>query len=384
MTLKSFTAYIYAFIFSACFFLLLSNPTQLQAMEIQSTAASHAYIVDVETGDVLLNKKAQERMPTSSMSKVMTMYMVFEALKDGRLSLQDELKVSEKAWRKGGSKMFVEVDKKVSVEDLIRGVVIQSGNDASIVLAEGLSGSEESFAASMTRKAKQLGMMNSNFTNATGWPDPNHYSTPEDLFILSNALLKNFPEYYHYYSETEFTFNGIRQPNRNPLLQSRIGADGIKTGHTEIAGFGLIGSGKRNGRRIIMVINGLDSVKERATEAKRLMEWALDSFENKTLFKAGQKVAEASITLGEEESVSLQVNETVHMTIPKLQRDKVDIKIRFNEPLIAPVKTDVAIGTLSISLPGGTRREYDLFPSQDVKEAGFIRKTFEKLILMMD
>ena len=233
-------------------------PTQAATMETQ---AEEAFLVDFQTGAVLLDKNADVRMPPSSMSKMMTAYMVFERLKDGRLSLDDELPVSEKAWRKGGSKMFVEVGDQVRVEDLLRGVIVQSGNDACIVLAEGLAGSEEAFAEQMTAKGREIGLTGSNFTNATGWPDENHYVTARDLATLAERIIVDHPEYYHYYSEKEFTWNDIRQGNRNPLLYRNVGADGLKTGHTEAAGYGLTASAMQNGRRLLLVVNGLPSVR---------------------------------------------------------------------------------------------------------------------------
>ena len=215
------------------------------------TKAREAIIVDANTGVVLLDKEADAQMPTSSMSKVMTIYMLFEDLKAGRVKLEDTFLVSEKAWRMGGSKMFIKVGDRVKVEDLIRGIIIQSGNDATIAVAEGLAGSEEAFAQAMTARAKELGMTKSHFVNASGWPDPEHYSTPRDLALLAYRIIHDFPEYYHYFAEKEFTYNKIRQPNRLPILTAVNGADGLKTGHAEEAGYGLIASAKRDDRRVI-------------------------------------------------------------------------------------------------------------------------------------
>ena len=266
--------------------------TMTHANAAQQTSAKQAIIVDYKTGNVLFEKNADQKMPTSSMSKVMSMYVIFDALKKGNLSLDDEFVVSEKAWKKGGSKMFIEVGKKVKVEDLIRGVIIQSGNDATIALAEGLAGSEEMFANALNRKAKELGMDNSSFMNASGWPDENHYSTARDLAKLAKAMIEEFPEYYEFYSETEFTFNDIKQANRNPLLGAGIGADGLKTGHTDDGGYGLIGTGVNDdGRRVIMVLNGMESKKERREESIRLLQWGLNGFTNVVLFE-NKKVSE--------------------------------------------------------------------------------------------
>ncbi|HYH18896.1 MAG TPA: D-alanyl-D-alanine carboxypeptidase family protein, partial [Azospirillum sp.] len=237
------------------------------------TIAKQAILLDMTSSTVLFEKNADQRMPPSSMSKVMTMYMVFEALKSGRLSLEHTLPVSERAWRMQGSKMFVELHNMIKIDDLIKGVIVQSGNDACIVLAEGLAGSEPAFAEQMNKKAKEIGLTATNLTNATGWPDPNHYVTARDLAILAERLIKDFPEYYHYYSIRDFQYHGIKQGNRNPLLYRGIGADGLKTGHTDAAGYGLTGSAEREGRRLILVVNGLPSMQARADESARLIEW---------------------------------------------------------------------------------------------------------------
>jgi D-alanyl-D-alanine carboxypeptidase (penicillin-binding protein 5/6) len=354
-------------------------PQSAFAIGITDTSAEQAYIIDFDTGQVLLAKNEDERMPTSSMSKVMTMYMVFDALKSGRIALDSELEVSEKAWRMGGSKMFVEVGKKVKVEDLIRGVIIQSGNDATIVLAEGLAGSEEAFSALMTQKAKALGMKNSNFVNASGWPDDNHYSTAKDLSILASALVRDFPEYYKYYSEMEFEFNGIKQGNRNPLLYRNIGADGIKTGHTEAAGYGLIGSGKKDGRRVIMVVNGLDSMQDRATESRRLFTLALNSFENVKLYSKGETVEVAPVSMGKQPSVPLAVEDDIIVTILKMSRDQLEVETIYTKPFLAPVQAGQRIGKLKLSIPGTPEPlEYDLLTASSVEELGFFAKLLAK------
>ncbi|MEZ5813503.1 MAG: D-alanyl-D-alanine carboxypeptidase family protein [Alphaproteobacteria bacterium] len=347
------------------------------------TRAKQAIVMDYETGTVLLSKNADEQMPTSSMSKVITMYAVFEALENKALSLTDTLPVSEKAWRMGGSKMFVEVDKRVKVEDLIRGVIIQSGNDATIVLAEGIAGTEEAFADILNAKAKSLGMNNSRFANASGWPDPNHYSTARDLATLGSAIIKDFPSLYKYYAEKEFTFNNIKQANRNPLLYRGIGADGIKTGHTEAAGYGLIGSGTENGRRVVMVINGLEDERARAEESAKLLEWGLKRFENKTLAKAGQVIGNAEVVMGKAPSVGLTVKKDLLLTLPKMAEANIKIQIKYNGPLIAPVKEGQEIGTLEITIPGMEPVTKPVFAAQTVEELGLFAKTLAKTKLFI-
>ena len=349
----------------------------------KDTIAKQAMIVDGVTGQVLLSKDGKTKMPTSSMSKVMTMYMVFDALKKGSVKLDSELPVSEKAWRKGGSKMFVEVNKKVKVEDLIRGVIVQSGNDATIVLAEGLAGDEESFAIKMTEKAKELGMENSSFKNASGWPDPDHYSTAEDLITLSRRISTDFPEYYKYYSEKKFKYNDIEQSNRNPLLFQDIGADGLKTGHTEIGGYGLMGTAVKDGRRVYMVLNGMESEKDRAQESKRLMLWALNSFVNVKAVEANQELEKIDIAFGQEEQVAVIASNDLSITVPRLTPDKFDVSIAYDKEFEAPIKAGQKLGVLTISAPNMEDVTQDVVAAQDVERKGFFGVTIDKLKLFV-
>lgn len=347
------------------------------------TPAKQAIIIDYETGTILFEKNAAERMPTSSMSKVMTMYMVFDAIKKGEIALDSTFKVSEKAWRKGGSKMFIKVGDDVKVEDLIRGVIIQSGNDATIALAEGLAGSEDTFGAQMTRMAKGLGMQSSNFTNASGWPDENHYSTAWDLALLGRRLINDFPEFYPYYAETEYTYNDIKQANRNPLLHQGIGGDGIKTGHTDDGGYGLIGSGVQNNRRVVFVVNGLDSVKERAEQAKSMLLYGLNNFKNETLYKAGQNVENVPVLLGQEDQVTASVTNDLRITLPKNADRNVLIKTEFQSPLMAPIAAGQEIGKITIAAPGQPDTARPLVAAQAVDEVGFIGRILAKAHLLM-
>jgi len=334
------------------------------------TSATEAIVIDVETGAVLFEKDADKLTPPSSMTKIMTMYLVFERLKDGSLSLDDKLRVSEKAWRKGGSKMFVEVGKRVRVEDLIRGVIVQSGNDACIVIAEGLAGSEDAFAADMTAKAREIGMTSSVFKNASGWPDPEHLVTVRDLATLALRTVKDFPEYYHFYSEREFTFNKIRQSNRNPLLYKNMGADGIKTGHTEAAGFGLVGTAKRNDRRIVAVLNGMESIKERANESERVIEWAFREFDNYKLFSAGEKVIDADVWLGNAITVPLMIERGVKITLPRKARREMKVAVRYNSPIPAPIRKGDRLATLVIEAPDFKTMEIPLISGAQVDRLG--------------
>ncbi len=361
-------------------FILCALAAPARAIE---TSAKQAFVIDYDTGVVLLEKNPDERMPTSSMSKVMTMAVVFDALKNGKLKMDDTLPVSEKAWRMQGSKMFVHVGDKVKVEDLIRGVIVQSGNDATIVLAEGLSGTEETFAEAMNVKAAQIGMNNSHFMNASGWPDPEHYSTARDLATLASYLIRTFPDYYHFYSQIDYTYNNIKQGNRNPLLYRNVGADGIKTGHTEAAGYGLIGSAVKNGRRVIMVVNGLENDKKRAEEATRLISWGLSAFENTVLFKPGDPVEKVAVELGKLSTVPVTVDKEIKVTVPVNFKNDLKTEIVI-APVKAPVKKGQQLGTLKVSVPQQQPFEVPLLAAQDVEKLGFFSATMARILMMID
>lgn len=333
--------------------------------------AKQVILVDYHTGAVLFEKQADELMPPSSMSKMMTVYMAFDRLKDGGLKLDDELPVSEKAWRKAGSKMFVEVNKRVRVEDLLRGIIIQSGNDASIVIAEGLGGDEKSFAAEMTRKAREIGLQDSVFKNSSGWPEEGHVVTARDLAILAKRTIADFPDYYHYYAEKNFKYGKIRQGNRNPLLYRNMGADGLKTGHTKAGGYGLTASAVRENRRLILVLNGLESARQRSTESQRLIEWGFREFDNFSLFKAGETVLEADVWLGTEGMVPLVLGEDLVMTLPRLARRKAKVKAVYTGPVPAPITKGQQIAKLVITAPGIKTREIPLLAGADVGLLGF-------------
>ena len=284
------------------------------------TTAKQAWIVDLETGAVLLDKDGTTPTPPASLSKLMTLYMVFERLKQGKLSLDDEFVVSRKAWRMGGSKMFVEVGRRVRLEDLVRGIVVSSGNDACIVVAEGLSGSEAAFADAMNRRAREIGLAGSHFVNATGWPDAGHAMTPRDIALLSRRLIEDFPEYYPYFAEKRFRHNRIEQGNRNPLLYRDSGADGLKTGYTRASGYGLAASAVRQGRRVVLVLTGLKSARARTAEARRLLDWAYAAFRNHTLFESGAAVETADVWLGDEDTVPLVTERDIRITLPRASR----------------------------------------------------------------
>jgi D-alanyl-D-alanine carboxypeptidase (penicillin-binding protein 5/6) len=315
------------------------------------TQAKQAYLIDVATGSVILEKDSERPVAPASMSKLMTIYMVFELLKDGRLSLEDKFLVSKKAWRKGGSKMFVKVNSRVKVADLLRGIIVQSGNDACIVFAEGLAGSEEAFADQMTKRARELGLMNSTFRNSSGWPDPEHLMSARDIAHLSMRMIRDFPDYYAIFSERNFTYNKIKQGNRNPLLYRDSGADGLKTGHTEASGYGLAASAMRNGRRVVLVVNGLPSVRARSSESLRLIDWAFRAFDNYSLFEKGETVDKADVWLGTEAQVPLIVERDVKITLQRRFRRKMTAKIVFTGPIPAPIAKGATVARLVVSAP---------------------------------
>jgi len=317
-----------------------------QAIE---TAAKHAYLIDSETGRILIEKDADVPMAPASMSKLMTVFMVFERLKNGSLTMDDTFPVSEKAWRMGGSKMFVGVNTRIKVADLLRGVIVQSGNDACIVIAEGLASSESAFADEMTTRAGEMGLANSTFRNATGWPDPEHLMSTRDLAVLAKNLVQDYPEYYPIFSEKTFTYNKIRQGNRNPLLYRYDGSDGLKTGHTEASGYGLVASAAKKGRRLILVVNGLGSVKQRAQESERLLDWGFREFGNYDLFKAGEQVMDIDVWLGGVTSVPLFIEKNLKLTLARKARRKMKVNVDVVEPAPAPIVKGQKLGELVVS-----------------------------------
>lgn len=343
------------------------------------TPARAAFVLDQSTGTVLLSKNADESLPPASMSKLMTLYMAFEAIRDGRLSLDERLPVSSHAMSYGGSTMFLDTTDRVRVEDLIRGIIVLSGNDACAVIAEALSpnGTEAGFAQLMTQRAQQLGMTNSTFANSNGWPAPGHRMSMRDLVLLANNIITEFPEYYEMFSERRFEFDG-RAPqnvaNRNPLLGLGIGADGLKTGHTQEAGYGLVGSAVQNGRRVIFAITGLDSTSARAEQSEAIVNWAFRQFAEKTVVTKDKKVAEAQIWMGAETSVDLVSNEDVRLLLPVASVKPVESEVIYTGPIQAPVNKGDRLAELIIRPEGLPEHRVPLFAASDVGNAGFISR----------
>ena len=347
-----------------------------------STTARTALVIDNTTGDVLLSKDIDRPIPPASMSKLMTLFMVFESLEEGKIKMDDTFRVSRKAWAKGGSKMFVREGANVTIKNLIKGVIIQSGNDACIVLAEGIAGTEENFAELMTIRAKEIGLTNSNFKNSTGWPDPEHYMTSKDLVTLANKIREKYPSYYKIFDDLEFTWDGISQKNRNPLLSMNLGADGLKTGYTEEAGYGLIASAKQNGRRITFVITGLKSVGQRAREAKGITTWAFKKFKLKTFFKKSSTILEAPVWRGEKGTVKISAGNDVQILLANDLKEKVKMHVVLKEPLIAPLKKGQKIeGHLVLEttplIKTSIEKKHIFFPievSEDLDRGGLANK----------
>ena len=363
-----------------CFAFSTEKPSELPP---GTTTAKQAYLIDMSTQTPLLDKGGDARMPTSSMSKMMTAYMVFDALKRKKISLSDEFTVSEKAWRMEGSRSFMPINSKVKVEDLIRGIIIQSGNDASLILAEGISGSESAFMAACNEKAKELGLYNSNFTNPAGLPDPHHYSTPQDLALLAWHLIYDFPEYYHYFGEKEFTFNNIKQGNRNPLLYRNLGVDGLKTGHAEEAGYGITASATRNGRRVILVVNGLGNMQERADESARLINYAYDEFTLVTVAKKDEPLRTVKVAFGEAKEVPIAVSSDAAVTVRNAQRSQIKVNIAMNEPIEAPIAKGTEIGKFNVMLGDKKLADYPVVAGDNVAKLGFFPLMWAKLLFMI-
>ncbi len=346
------------------------------------TAAKHAILIDYNTGAVMFEKNADERMPPASMAKMMTAHLLFNELEKGSLKLTDTTKVSKDAWKKwnerpGASMMWVSPGEEVSVEDLIRGIVIQSGNDACTVVAEMLAGSEEHFADWMNDEAKRIGMTNTHFMNASGWPHQDEYTTARDLATLAAYTIKDSPQYYHYYSEKSFTYGKsldgkpITQGNRNPLLYGTEGADGLKTGHTEEAGYGLTGSAIRDGRRIIVVVAGLDSVSARAKESAALLEWGFRNFQDYKLLSQGEKIENAVVWLGDKPTIGLLVPKDLTVTMSRSARRNMKVTLEYSSPIPAPIKKGQEVAQLTVEAPDYDTQHIPLISSDDVGELGF-------------
>jgi len=370
-------------VLAACCVAAAPNPVSgPKSSEGYQTAAAHAMLIEAGSGSVLFEKAADDLIPPASLSKLMTQEVVFNLIKQARLKATDEFIVSTNAWRRGGapshtSSMFIPIHSKVSVDDLLHGAIIQSANDACIALAEGISGNESSFAELMTKRARELGLTKSTFGNSTGLPDPRQLMTARELAKLARHIVESYPDYYKYYSEREFTWNKIRQFNRNPLLTMNIGADGLKTGFTKEAGYGLVGSAVQNGLRLIVVVNGLRSEKERADEAKKMLEWGFHNFQSGLLFAEDQEIAQAKLYGGTKGHVPLTARKEVRLMVPRGSRDKIIARVVYSGPVPAPVQQGQKIGTLKVWRGEFVVLEVPLEAAESVATGSMPRRAFD-------
>ena len=339
------------------------------------TRARAAYLYDITTGTVLFEKNADEPLPPASMSKLMTLYMLFEALRDGRVTLDEEFAVSTRAKNMGGSTMFLNELDRPTVEELIQGIIVSSGNDATVVVAEGLSGTEDAFARLMNQRAPEIGLTNSTFTNASGWPDPNMRMSTRDLGTLAVRLIEDFPEYYGYFSQQEFDYKE-RSPanrfNRNPLLAMDIGADGLKTGHTQAAGYGLVGSARQGNRRLVFVVTGLDSMADRSQESRSIVNWGFRQFVENTVAEQGDVIAEAPVWMGDHQTIDLVAPEDITLLLPTANRDALSARVEYRSPLEAPIAEGDTVAELVIDVEGLPEKRLPLVSDRDVVRGGFV------------
>lgn len=352
----------------------IPNPPELNATSY--------YLTDFDSGQVLAEKDADKPVEPASITKLMTAYLVDKAIADGDIALDDMVTISEKAWRMKGSKMFVEVGKQVSVSDLLKGLIIQSGNDASVALAEYVAGSESAFAGYMNHEAKLLGMSNTNFVNSTGWPDENHYSTARDIALLTRTVIRDFPESYRLYKEREYTFNDIRQFNRNRLLWRDETVDGVKTGHTDAAGFCLVASARREDMRLISVVLGTDSDKARTQSSQALLNYGFRFYETHQLYRAEEILSRARIWYGDQEQVSLGVGKDIYITIPRGRYGELDASMEVDREISAPVQRGQQLGLVSIRLGDELLLSDDLVAMQDVGEGSLFSRAMDRIKLI--
>jgi D-alanyl-D-alanine carboxypeptidase (penicillin-binding protein 5/6) len=350
--------------------LALAAPAAAQTVPPFATNAREAILIDMQTGTVLFEKNPDQRTHPASMSKLMTLYIAFERLKNGSLKMDDAFPVSVKAWKTEGSRMFTPVGSRIKVEELLQGIIVQSGNDACVVLAEGMSGSEEEFAELLNKRAREIGLKNSTFKNSTGLPDADHKMTARDIAILSERLVRDFPEYYPMFGEKNYRFNQISQGNRNPLLYKNMGVDGLKTGHTNDAGYGLAASAERNGRRLVMVVTGLRSMNERSQESERLLEYGYREFGTYQLFAGGDTIEQAPVWLGQAPSVPLAVAKPLFITMPKRLRPQMQVKLEYTGPVPAPVAKGQPVGRVVVNLPDWPGAEAPLVATEGVERLG--------------
>ena len=374
-----------AFIFLLAFLTLpLSVTAAAPTPAPPSIAATGYLLIDVDSDSILAAKDAEQRLEPASLTKIMTTYVVFRELRDGSVKESDEVLVSEKAWKTPGSRMFIEVNKRVSVADLLNGMIIQSGNDASVALAEHVAGSEEAFANLMNDHARRLGMLDTHFVNSTGLPDPDHYTTPRDIAMVTEATIREFPELYKLYAVKEFTFNEIRQHNRNNLLWRDKTVDGVKTGHTEAAGYCLVASAKREGMRLISVVMGTESEKARIRESQSLLNYGFRFYETHRLYGGGDRLTRTRVWMGEEEELSLGLARDLFVTIPRRQYDKLNARTEIQPNLEAPISKGQKVGAVVVELDGELVTRQPLVALEEVPEGGIWRTVVDTVLMWLE
>lgn len=358
--------------------LLFALPFHLHAYQFR-TKAKQAVVLDSSSESFIFEHNADEQVAPSSMSKLMTLYVAFDYLKAGVINTQDEFQVSRKAWKRKGSSMFLKEGQFVTVQELLEGIIIVSGNDACITLAEGIAGSEENFVIEMNEVAQRLNLNNSNFVNSSGWPNENHFMSVKDLAVLSKRIFTDFPEYYDLFSQQDYTYNGIVQKNKNLLLSYDIGVDGLKTGNTNAGGYGIAVSAKQGDRRIFAVVNGLSTEKERIEEARRLVQYSFNHFDSKKIFTKNSIIEEADVLYGKDKKVPVTVKDDVVITYNRRLHDKIKVHIKYINMIPAPIKKDQEVGKIHIEIPNASEQTIPLYAMNDVKELGYIQKFFRML-----
>lgn len=378
---------IYSLVFAL---LLLTIAQSLQAAgpiftpAAPSVAGTSYILMDFDSGRVLAEKDPDKRVSPASLTKIMTAYVVFRELKAGHLTLDEKVTISKNAWETGGSKMFVEVNKQVAIEDLLQGMIIQSGNDATVALAEHVAGSEQTFAAMMNEQASRLGMVNSHFENATGLPGQNHYSSARDLSLLAQAVIRDFPEYYRWDSQKEFTYNNITQKNRNLLLWRDESVDGLKTGYTEDAGYCMVASAKREDMRLISVVMGTSSPIARANESQSLLNYGFRFFETHKLYEAGKQLTEARVRKGETSKLTVGLAEDLFVTAPRRHFNELKAETEIDKAIMAPINTGDTVGTLKVTLADEVIVSKPLVALDNIPEGGFFRRLYDAVLVLLE
>jgi len=357
----------------------IQTVSELSAIPLPKVAARAWLTLDVNSDLIIAAQDLNTRVEPASLTKLMSAYLIFDALKQNRISLQDKVRVSEKAWKTGGSRMFIEVNSRVAVQDLLMGMIVQSGNDATVALAEAVAGSEATFVALMNEQAARQGLADTHFTNAPGLPAAQHYSSVRDLAILSRNLIRDFPEYLHYYATREYTWNNIRQPNRNRLLWLDDTVDGLKTGSTSSAGYCLIATAVRDGRRVVSVVVGADSPEARTEASLRLLNWSFQNFDTVKLFDEATPVVQARVWEGTQKEVSLGQTQPLWLTVPRGKAAQIEPQAQYPQPLLAPLAQGTQVGTVTLTLNGKTLRQVPLAVLQNVERAGFFSRMMDKI-----